>query len=286
VVKTNDHQKRHKHNDNDKQTTPPMSDNNTIYVSLGYRCSSAGILKYLGLKSESYPFDWMVSRLPVISHCVKTGFHYLVDPQNYTTQQTHTTHYHEGTHPAPMTICRETVHVNHYYETAVPDIRNYVCASIPHPLSVASGDTYAGLCVINHRNIRDTETQAYYHRCVERWHRLRQIQTTVVGLYIHPTITEQEYAEQKDALIREFEEFRQTTVPHWTTVLFFLMVRTEHPYPITQYKPDFFQTLIDSPETIITTVYTNRDFIDAGEIFMQNAYIETDRMCSYITEKT
>lgn len=274
-----------------------MSTDDQIYVSLGYRCSSAGILKRLGLKTESYPFDWMVSRLPIIAHCVKTGFHYLVDPQNYTTQQTHTTHYHEGTHPAPMTICRETVHVNHYYETAVPDIRNYICASIPQPLSVAGGDTYANLCLMNHRNIRDTETQAYYHRCVERWNNLRRAvgettvgkttvgKTTVVGLYIHPTLSESEYAEQKDALIREFEEFRQTTVPNWTTVLFFLMVRTEHPYPITQYKPDFFQTLIDTPETIITTVYTNRDFIDAGEIFMQNAYIETDRMCSFITEK-
>jgi len=29
-------------------------------------------------------------------------------------------------------------------------------------------------------------------------------------------------------------------------------------------------------------VYTNRDFIDAGEIFMQNAYIETDKICELI----
>jgi len=29
-------------------------------------------------------------------------------------------------------------------------------------------------------------------------------------------------------------------------------------------------------------VYTNRDFIDAGEIFMQNAYIETDKMCELL----
>jgi len=29
-------------------------------------------------------------------------------------------------------------------------------------------------------------------------------------------------------------------------------------------------------------VYTNRDFIDAGEIFMQNAYIETDKICELV----
>jgi len=178
--------------------------------------------------------------------------------------------------------------VNHYYETAVPEIRQYVCASIPQPLSVANGDTYANLCLVNHRNIHETETSAYYHRCVARWQALKTTEAlkpetkTIVGLYIHPTITEQEYAEQKDALIREFEEFRQTTVPHWTTVLFFMMVRTEHPYPITKYREDCLETLVDTRETTILTVYTNRDFVDAGEIFYQNAYIETDRMCRYI----
>jgi hypothetical protein len=279
---------------------------NIVYVSLGYRCSSAGILKRLGLKTESYPFDWMVSRLPIIAHCVKTGFHYLIDPQNYITKHTHTTHFHEGTTPVPLRICREIVHVNQYYETAVPEIRQYVSASIPQPLSVANGDTYASLCVINHRNILETETQTYYHRCVARWQALSTealnatealkatealnatealtatTPQTIVGLYIHPAITEQEYAEQKDALIREFEEFRQTTVPHWTTVLFFMMVRTENPYPITKYREDCLETLVDTPETNILTVYTNRDFVDAGEIFYQNAYIETDRMCQYI----
>ena len=28
--------------------------------SLGYRCSSAGLLKYIAFKTESYPFDWYV----------------------------------------------------------------------------------------------------------------------------------------------------------------------------------------------------------------------------------
>ena len=36
------------------------------FVSFGYRCSCAGILKDLGLKHESYPFDWLISNLSVI----------------------------------------------------------------------------------------------------------------------------------------------------------------------------------------------------------------------------
>jgi hypothetical protein len=45
-----------------------------IFVSLGYRCSSAALLKKLQLKNESYPFDWLVSRLSVIEDSIQSGF--------------------------------------------------------------------------------------------------------------------------------------------------------------------------------------------------------------------
>ena len=63
-----------------------MNNSNTQYdqiCSLGYRCSSAGILKSLGLKTESYPFDWLVSRLPIIEHCLQTGFKHFLEVDNY-----------------------------------------------------------------------------------------------------------------------------------------------------------------------------------------------------------
>ena len=42
--------------------------NQTHYecFSLGYRCTTSGLLKSIGLKHESYPFDWNISRLNVI----------------------------------------------------------------------------------------------------------------------------------------------------------------------------------------------------------------------------
>ena len=62
-------------------------------VSLGYRCSSAGILKSLGLKSESYPFDWLVSRLPIIEDCIQTEFKYFVNADNYKCKEGVTNNY-------------------------------------------------------------------------------------------------------------------------------------------------------------------------------------------------
>ena len=253
--------------------------NTTTYVSLGYRCSTAGILKRLGKKTESYPFDWMISRLPIVRHCIETQFRYFIDPQYYTEKRTHTTHYHEGTTPTPLKICDETIYENHYYQTLYGDTQR-----IPQPLSIENGDTYAHLCAMNHRDIRTQETQEYYERCIARFYGLYN-KLNVMGLYIHPAITEEEYAVQKEELLLEFREFYdQILEPNKWSATFFIMVRTNHPYPITNYKPNVLECVYANKNETMRTyvVYTNRDFIDAGEIFMQNAYIETDKMCELI----
>ena len=43
-------------------------------ISFGYRCSSATFIQKLNLKTESYPFDWIVSKLDVIKDCIETNF--------------------------------------------------------------------------------------------------------------------------------------------------------------------------------------------------------------------
>jgi hypothetical protein len=267
------------------------------YISLGYRCSTAGILKRLGLKHESFPFDWMISRLPIIKDCIETRFAYFIDPKWYVKKQTHTTHYHKGTTPVPMKICDETIYENVHYANLYQDqVQTPKTMNIPQPLSRENGDTYAHLLAINHRNINDPETQAYYARCIDRffhyWEPTTPTPTPVVGIYIHPTITEQEYQDQTNDLQQEFRELYEKTMPkHWSAV-FFIIVRTNHPYPITDHLPDCLQILYtdttnqQQPTTTQTptrniriyVVYTNCDFVDAGEIFMHNPYIEIDKI--------
>jgi hypothetical protein len=231
----------------------------------------------------------MISRLPIIKDCIETRFAYFIDPKWYVKKQTHTMHYHEGTTPVPMKICDETIYENiHYtnkYQTQTPK-----SIKIPKPLSIENGDTYAHLLAINHRNINEPETQAYYERCIERFLYYWDSPTKpVVGIYIHPTISETEYQHQSNDLQNEFREFYEKTMPkHWSAV-FFIIVRTTHPYPITDHIPECLQTIYkddtNNPDENsnshsryirIYVVYTNRDFVDAGEIFMQNPYIETD----------
>jgi len=273
----------------------------SVLVSLGYRCSTAGIIKQLGRKNESYPFDWMISRLPVVRDCIETRFRYFIDPQYYVTKQTHTTHYHKGSVPTPMKICDETIYENEHYQGFRESVGRSKSAffrrdevsyensllRIPKPLSIQNGDTYAHVCAMNHRDIHTKETQEYYERCIRRLYELYETPSKgqkVIGIYIHPTITEEEYAEQSYQLIDEFRDFYDSVLsnaPGWSAA-FFIMVRTVHPYPITDYKPKVIECVESSERMQIYVVYTNCDFIDAGEIFMQNAYIETDQMCELI----
>ena len=59
-------------------------------ISFGYRCSSAGFLKKLGLKNESYPFDWLISRLFVIKHCVESNFTVFLNLEKFEKKQCNT----------------------------------------------------------------------------------------------------------------------------------------------------------------------------------------------------
>jgi len=277
------------------------------FVSMGYRCSSAGILKRLGLKHASYPFDWMISRLPVIRHCIATNFvHFLHDAPNphlYGMVETRTYDYSS----TPELICDETILYNRYYmDFPMKEMH------LPRPHKMP-GDTYAYPLAMNHHNVNGETDHAYYMRCIGRFQTLfrgvdcaqsvttqsataQSVTTqsaTPMYLYIHPTLSMTEYTQHWPFLLREylsFQEFMERTYPQTRPIgMFILPVRTEHAYPITAHIETILcekhNTLrsITEPRCVINVLYANRDFVDAGEIWMKNAYIETDTLCDYIS---
>lgn len=46
----------------------------TILVSLGPSCHTAGILKYLKYKNESYHFDWMLTNINIVNSIILNNF--------------------------------------------------------------------------------------------------------------------------------------------------------------------------------------------------------------------
>jgi hypothetical protein len=241
------------------------------------------------LKTESYPFDWLVSRLPVIQHCLETNFQYFIEDisNNYAQYKTITQHYEfDGT---TTFICDETVVANTYYaQMSIHPV--YYTQPLQSPR-----DTYAFPLVMNHHNIFTQSDFDYYQRCIQRFKNLlTQPTQPTMYLYIHPALSTTEYELHKAALISEvvnFQQFLQITYPQtYPKGLAFIPLKTQHPYPITNVYPNPIETIHNTLNTeneaqcIIHIVYMNKDFIDAGEIFMRNAYIETDAIIAYIKQ--
>jgi hypothetical protein len=180
------------------------------FVSLGYRCSSAGILKSLGIKQESYPFDWMVSRLPVIEHCIQNEFAEFLNTTNYKCVQGMTNHYSSLDTSSRQWICNESICFNEYYETSTSQLSN-IDLYLPKPIN-PEYDAYGYKLMMNHRNIKRTkEDEEYFARCVERWNRIRISPTAnILHLYIHPAIFYDEFFSIEKLLLEHFEKQQYT----------------------------------------------------------------------------
>ena len=52
-------------------------------ISLGSLCLTATLLQSMGLKTESYPFDWIFSYPAMVAHCLDDNFATLLDQSQY-----------------------------------------------------------------------------------------------------------------------------------------------------------------------------------------------------------
>lgn len=251
-----------------------------VVFSLGYRCSSSGILKSLGLKTESYPFDWMVSRLPIIEHCIQNDFKEFLDPNNYNCKSSATYHYPSIDPSSQQWICNESICFNEYYQSIPKSGPESVFQMyLPRPIS-PSRDAYGYNLMMNHRNIKNKkEDQEYFARCVERWNRMYKTpQMKTLSLYIHPATFYEDFLLIKSKLIEDIRRFHRETFAHKThDGIYVIPVKTPFEYPTNHCAKYVLEEQPDDSSAKgcrICILWANREFIDAGEIFMGNCYVE------------
>jgi hypothetical protein len=263
--------------------------------SLGHRCSSAGILKYLGIKTESYPFDWMISRLNIIQDCIETDFIHFLKKENYEEKKTTTIHYSKH---GNKFLCNENIVYNTYYQNKYNNDELF----IPDPLSLPN-DTYAHYLALNHRNILQDNDYEYFQRCIERFKSMIYDNEPKMYLYIHPVISTDDYQNQKDKIIQLFLNFQSymSTINKNTHILglFILVVRTHYDDPVSEHLSDITENVYynlpsennetslhednANPQCCIKVLYTHKDFMDAGEIFLQqNNELETSTLINIV----
>lgn len=231
---------------------------NTKIFSLGFRCSSAAILKRMGLKHESFPFDWLISRLSVIRHCMETDFSEFLNLSNYRRKYSNT---YEMADSREGFICDEHLMVNTYYQ----------------PEDQADPEnTYKWYLAMNHHNILEQKDTEYYERCVQRYRELMTSETSKIYVHICPLIRIETFNETKENIFQElmdFDQFMYDFTKGGCRGLFFIMVRDDAREHENRGSP-FFTSLVTN--TKIYIIYTNGQFIDAGESFMGHCHEERD----------
>jgi len=239
------------------------------YISFGFRCSVASILKELNLKNESFPFDWIVSRLHVIKHCIETNFIEFLNVKNY--EKIHTNTYRMKDCDDTF-ICDEHITANMYYQ--------------PEYLKNES-NTYQYHLAINHHNIFDEKDYSYYLRTIERFNAALNDSTEEIK-YIHicPLIFENTFSYERT--IKEIVDFDNFIFSKNKSTQGLFVILLSNYREVNEYENKKSQTvslleymiLSDRSEKypIIHIIYANRDFMDAGSIFMGNCEKETEEI--------
>ena len=230
--------------------------NNSTYISFGYRCSSAGILKKLQLKQESYPFDWLISTLSVVTDCITNDFCEFLKTENYVRRHTKT---YEMSTSKEGFVCDEHILFNRYYQPS-------------HMLNETN--TYQYQLAMNHRDITNPEDYQYLQRCVERFKELSESSFPKKYIHITPLVTLEEYngvgvRERYLEKCKHFDDFICEALKGPISGIIFIMVRSND----IEFRMELL-SMQSQTGTRIYVIYTNKDFKDAGETFTGNYHRE------------
>ena len=239
--------------------------NSVLFMSFGYRCSTSGILKRMGLKQESHPFDWLISRLSIIHECIDDNFTEFLNTNNYIRKYAKTYEMFDRT---TGYICDEHLMVNMHYQP---------------PDKCDEPNAYQYFLAMNHHNITEPTDYEYYQRCVTRFQSALKMEDTL-KIYIHimPAVSMETLNENLAVWLKEcksFDLYMQSMTSSNSKGLFFIIARSDHGEP--RFELVYTDDITGSR---IYVIYANRGFIDAGEIFMGNSHLETEYIMNCIRE--
>ena len=223
-------------------------------ISFGHRCSSASFIQLLNLKTESYPFDWLVSKLDVIKDCIETKFIHFLDVNNYITTNTETYNMIDN---VKYNICNETVCVNMYYEN-----------------NENEKSTYLYKLTLTHGDIKDQ--YEYYERCINRLYELFETDIQKYYIYLHPLIGINDYENNKNIILEDFNNFNNYIIEKTKNIfgIYFILIR--HNENIKSIKIE------ETENHVVFILYCNENFLDAGGTFIGDYNVEQEEVLSIL----
>ena len=234
----------------------------TIVFSIGHRCTSTSLIQMMNKKFETYPFDWIVSKLNVIAHCMDNDFEEFLRVENYQDMQSETFNLCNG---EKKHVCWDRAVYNTYYENKNKDEN----PDIDSNSNTDTNGTYGLQLAMTHHDIRTEKDTQYFKRCIGRLKNILSLTQKKYYLYTHPIMDNEKYVNDMEYLQSYFESFTE-----------YFKMRTENSFGIYliivnhEEKKGTIDMIASSPDYVIYTVYTNRNLIDSGAVFSGDFYTE------------
>ena len=234
----------------------------TIIFSVGHRCTSTSLIKEMRQKFETYPFDWVVSKLDVLVHCIETDFEEYLRMENYLDMRTETFNLCDDvkTH-----VCYENILYNKYYEDEY-----MVESKVENKIG-----TYGMKLAMTHHDIRTSKDYQYFQRCIQRFKKILSLPHQKFYLYVHPIMGANDYEAQvtNGTLLNYFNAFTEYLITRTINSfgIYFVVVKNEA-------KKGSVEVLFETEDLIVYAMHTNNNLVDGGGVYSGDFYTEQYRM--------
>jgi len=244
-----------------------MSQNTTVFIAVGHRCSAAAILDRCQLAAQSFPFDGIVSKLSVIEDCLETDFEHFLDTRHYVKVVTRTVNIIDG---VVHEIQTEEPSVNRYYEDASRPVAGE---------DLTGSSTYHLQLALTHHDPASLQDHQSFVRRIQRLRETLAQDRKKVCLYIHPLLGVNDYRQQKADLLDEFQDFSAFLARRYrhTHGLFFILVRSPEGAPV---PPS--ECLLKTDQCTVHVIHVNPGFIDASAPFAGDREREIEAMIELV----
>jgi hypothetical protein len=214
------------------------------YFSVGHRCSTTQLLIDCGIRCESHPFDWLVSKLDVVQHSLLDDFKEFLNTSNYEFIVSKVDNIIDDVRTNVACPNGLGIYKNKYYSNSQTDIFNELKLATYYKDKLFQDD--------------------YYQRCVERFKKLLMSENNKVFAYIHPIMGINDYTSNLQMLLKNFENFKKIMDTKTTNLKgkYFIIVKMNNPYFKTYDK-----YINKDINIVVYTIYTNNNFLDAGKPF-------------------
>lgn len=225
-------------------------DDKPIVFSVGHRCTTASLIKIMKMKFESYPFDWVVSKLKSVRHFIENDFKDFLNKENYTEIESDTINVIDD---VEQSIIREKIVYNHVLEKDCLNNRG----------------SYGYQLALTHHAMANDKDNQYFERCIARIKKVLSSPRKKHYLYVHPLLGFREFCKNCTSLLLDFINFHDfmKTKTKQARGIFFFVVRHQE-------KNNTIEKVFESETIIVQVLYTNNDLIDAGGVFDGDFYKE------------